>query len=227
MRILIITLSFGLSACGGSDITSQQGPIDPIPTPETVGAAQANYASVSLEETSEVVFSNLTAIEAALNGAQVVMDQHGHLIGVAPEDASLPVIASFSGDAVNASIIDGDQFYNFDRGRVTAEFGVQSAITLNQFQGTMGIGPTSNDVTDSDILIKWSGFSACDGTHICGGDIAVHVDDLVNTDLSDHTQSSAVASLFGQSGDEIAGMIFVDDPNRLTIMADFNAVKDN
>lgn len=226
-----------LAACGGaattdpfhviSDPSEDVSGHEPNPNSPPEEDAQ-HYVSLSLDESSndyDVVLSDLTETNAAFAGA-VVVRHSGELIGQAALPENFPVTASYTGSNVQAVIADGTtRLYNFDQGRAQITIGPNNILILDQFSGNLIAENTQSGVAveNPDITLKWTGFSVCDGDHFCNGNLAINGDDITNKVLSDAATTSAKATFFGEHAQAIGGMIYIDDPSRLNVMADFIA----
>lgn len=240
MRYIQIILVCSVAGCGGAAVTDAvavtSDPPLQVGAPDTVTTLspvvdEIRHITLSLDETESeynVVLDGLSDTTVGLNGA-VATRHMGQLIGEVALPENFPITATYTGNNVQAVIADGaTRLYNFDSGRARVTIGPNNILTLDQFSGILIAENTQSGIAvdTQDITLKWTGFSVCEGDHFCNGTLAINGDDISNKVLSASATSSAKATFFGGNAQAFGGMIYINDPNRLNVMADFIADRD-
>jgi hypothetical protein len=232
---LIVAYALSLSACGGSGggVSYDGGGNSNVPVPTTLqnsgGAQQLTIFSASGAPV-QVARSTSTFGEIDLTGANqkvyAASLPNGNIVGLETAASGVPATGIFTYTGGSTAVInDGDHFYDIIGNAVaTLTFVDKSSgdldVTLSGFNGdrTAAADGKTTQGTFSAISITWQNASLCNSTQFCNGTVSV-------LGTSATTTSSATvdneAALFGSNGQELGGIIDINEPGVLEATTSF------
>ena len=238
LRILFKLTALGfcsaaLAACGGGGTSDGGGGpiVSPPPTTfqnatptQTVTVLRTDGTTMQVNISTEY-FSTLSVASAQTYSGML---SDGAVAGLETQTSKVPNSGTFQYTGGSSAVInDGSHFYELS-GTSSATLTLANSssdldVTLSGFSGQRtdaGTGAVTT-VPNSDIAITWQN-ATLTGSRLGGGE--VNVSNTAAT-LSGNASVNVAGSLFGPSGEELGGLISVNDPGNLEVSAGFIARK--
>ena len=216
-----------LIGCGGGG-TSADGGTNSIVSPtfqnaaaaQTVTVFRADGNSAKITVSTETFDSLNIATEQTYSG----LLSNGDVAGIETIVANIPTSGTFSYTGSSVAIInDGSYLYELEgTSRATLTLSESSSdlnVTLSEFSGsrTDTTNATKTPINKSEISIMWQDVELI-GSELGGG--TVNVIGAAAT-ISGGANIDVAGSIFGNAGEELGGLISVNDPDNLEVTAGF------
>ena len=228
-RLLSKLTAFGfctmaLVACGGSDRTPLFEPTNfqTAVNTQTITVLRADGSTGQVLVSTETFGTLTLAKEQTYSG----LLSNGSVAGLETLSADVPTAGTLTYSGSSSAVInDGVHFYELSGSSSATLTLTESSsdldVTLSGFSGerTDAVTAEVTVVSTSDIEITWQD-ALLTGNRLNGGTV-----DITNTaaTLSGSQIVNAYGVLFGPSGEELGGLISVDDASNLEVTAGFIA----
>ena len=246
MKSWLSIVSIGLlTACGGGG-GSDNGHTEPdqqpshdviqIPTlNEALTTQNIQVLSAENGQSGIYILSQeiaLSGIDRGISHEKIYSGRvNGTVYGILTSEESVPLSATFSANSsASAAVQDGSLFYELSNGDVNVALNNgEITVLLSNFSGNSLDGHASSVSFNKgalDLNINWyaAGVSPlCGNSQFCGGIVTLSGQDAQYKIPSVDALVDAHGAFYGPKGEEIGGVILVEDTGRMSIQAGFLA----